>query len=887
MAVVKNLLIRAGADFSSMKKEIVKAQKVIADFKTGVEKSMKLIGVALGGLAIGSVIKDAVSDAMKVEAAMMVLSKQMGASSKAFLDWANNTAVAFNLSRSEAIRFGATYSNLITTFTTDTQQVSKYTTDLLKASSVVASATGRNMEDVMERIRSGMLGNTEAIEDLGINIYVNLLQTTKAFKQFAGDKSWDQLSFQVQQQIRYFAILEQVANKFGTEVYDNTASRQAQFVAQLKNTQLALGQAFLPIYNAVLPALTRMAQALSNAMSWLAMFMRALFNYKETKPAAAITDQAGAVTDLGDAYKKAGKKAQTAIASFDQLNLVGNKAADAADAADAAATPSGVSMPDTGEDVDNTPAKIKAMADKVRGIINSLASNIQKGMSAIRNYFSTAFEGLGEALEPFRKAQTPIINAFKSIGSSLQRLMNEYFIPVAKYLLGTFIPSIVLGITRNFAPVFANAAVWFVNEFAIVLTNYTNAIVDLWNTTLMPAIEDIRVAFLDALPSIAGSLQDLLTGSVEPFVDYFINDFALPIAAAVDKTLVPILSDIAVTAIKVFADTFRDAVDLVNDMVNTVFMPAMALIEKVVLDTLKIITDLWKKYGGDLLTNISTLIENIRKMFQKLWDQILKPIVIPFLEEMNKLWDSHLKGLVSELGEFIMKLVNGALEIINKFFVPILGWLFDKLAPGFVRGFNDMIKTVSWAIGVIADVLKGVTKELGGIIDFLTGVFTGNWKKAWQGLSDIFKGIADGLYAIIKGPLNLIIDGINKMIDGMNKIKIDVPDWIKNIPGVPDGIKSFGINIDRIPRLATGTNYVAQEGLAYLHQGEAVVPEKYNPAAGGGDNAQVVSLLGGILTALQSGRDIKLSFDKTGLVQSVINGTNDIARRTGRSVITT
>ena len=64
----------------------------------------------------------------------------------------------------------------------------------------------------------------------------------------------------------------------------------------------------------------------------------------------------------------------------------------------------------------------------------------------------------------------------------------------------------------------------------------------------------------------------------------------------------------------------------------------------------------------------------------------------------------------------------------------------------------------------------------------------------------------------------------------MNKIKI--PDWV---PGLGGKHPSFGM----IPKLRTGTNYVAGEGLAYLHEGEAVVPKKYNPAVGGYGNSAI------------------------------------------------
>ena len=58
---------------------------------------------------------------------------------------------------------------------------------------------------------------------------------------------------------------------------------------------------------------------------------------------------------------------------------------------------------------------------------------------------------------------------------------------------------------------------------------------------------------------------------------------------------------------------------------------------------------------------------------------------------------------------------------------------------------------------------------------------------------------------------------------------------INKIPGV--NISTFAYK--RFPRLATGTNYVEKEGLAYIHEGEAVVPKKYNPAIAGGGSTTV------------------------------------------------
>lgn len=187
--------------------------------------------------------------AMEQEAAMQQVDLIYGDASKTIKDFAENTAVSFNMSTKDAYKYSQIYGNLIQSITDDTKENATYTQQLLKASSVIASATGRTMEDVMDRIRSGLLGNTEAIEDLGVNVNVSLLESTDAFKKFAGDKSWKQLDFQTQQQIRLFGILEQTTKKYGSTVNQNTASSVQKLSAKFNNLTSKLTKKLLPIAN--------------------------------------------------------------------------------------------------------------------------------------------------------------------------------------------------------------------------------------------------------------------------------------------------------------------------------------------------------------------------------------------------------------------------------------------------------------------------------------------------------------------------------------------------------------------------------------------------------------------------------------------------------------
>ena len=190
--------------------------------------------------------------AIENETAMQQVEKIYGKAADKIKDFAENEAIDYNMSVNEAYKYSQIYGNLIQSITDDQTENAEKTQELLQASSVIASSTGRSMEDVMDRIRSGLLGNTEAIEDLGVNVNVALLETTDAFKQIAGDKSWDKLTFQEQQQIRLLGILEQTSKKYGKEVNKNTASSIQQLTAKTKNLTNNLGKKLLPVANKLL-----------------------------------------------------------------------------------------------------------------------------------------------------------------------------------------------------------------------------------------------------------------------------------------------------------------------------------------------------------------------------------------------------------------------------------------------------------------------------------------------------------------------------------------------------------------------------------------------------------------------------------------------------------
>lgn len=738
-----NFIVRGGGDFSGIKKELDKTQKHLKGFQSGISKTMKGIGAILGSLAVGKLIKDSTKMAMGVESAVDNINRNMQTSAGAFQDWVNTQSKALGMAKSDAYQYGSTFSNLLSSFTSSAKETADQTTDLMKAAAVISSKTGRTYDDVANRIRSGMLGSTEAIEDLGVYTNISMVESTEAFKKFANGKSWAQLDFQVQQQIRLASILEQTYARYGDTLADTTQTRQAQFTASLKNIQLSLGQAFLPIYNAVLPALTAMANAIGRVVGYIAQFVTALFGAPKQAQAqaSAVQSQANAMSDLGDATTKAGKAAKKAgkeaksLAGFDEINKLADKSSGSSGAG-------GISGSGIGG--------VAPMGDVGIGGLATAAVEVSEKMQKLADKFKEVFEKLSTIAS---ENKTNIISSLAGIGAG-----------VATYLIG------------------AN-----------------------WGK-----IATVAKAAMSA-------------------VGKAISGVALPI------TLIASLIALFVAAI----------------------------------------VDLWQN-NEDFRKKIINAWNGIKDTLKKIWDTVLSPIFIAIGKAALDVWEYGLKPLWDKWKIFCGKIAEFMADLWEEL-KPVFDWLIKTLGPRisesiqkWVQVFKIAALIVTGVVGVLLDYIGGSFKDLikiiSGIIDFIAGVFTGNWKRAWNGVVQIFSGIMNNLMRIFKTPLNWIIDAVNKLIRGINKFKINIPGWVASLAGIKGG--SIGFNIPTIPRLDTGTNYVPKDMLAMIHEGEAVVPKEYNPQ--GADRPI----------------ELTIQLGSTKIFSEIITGINQTQRMAGKTLIT-
>jgi hypothetical protein len=203
---------------------------------------------------------------------------------------------------------------------------------LLNQTAVVASRTGRTVEDVAERIRSGLLGNTEAIEDLGINVNIKTIEITEAFRRIADGRSWQQLNAYEQSQVRTLAILEQSTRKYGTSVANTTAFTRQQYNAAFQDFQATWGQIVNLVLMPILRIVTRILNTLTAGLRVIAGLSGKTIDTNKVLESQSdnIGGAIGGAVDnqeaLTDAVKGTAKEQKKLLAGFDDLEILSQKA---------------------------------------------------------------------------------------------------------------------------------------------------------------------------------------------------------------------------------------------------------------------------------------------------------------------------------------------------------------------------------------------------------------------------------------------------------------------------------------------------------------------------------------------------------------------------------
>jgi phage-related protein len=361
---------------------------------------------------------------------------------------------------------------------------------------------------------------------------------------------------------------------------------------------------------------------------------------------------------------------------------------------------------------------------------------------------------------------TPLMNAFKNIttavkplgdklGSGLEWLFKNILEPLGKWALEQAIPAALDAITGAL--------------------DFLNSILD----ALMPLGEWLWNNLLKPLGTwTGGTIVDIIKGITDVFKGF--SNIFKEIASGTDwGTIGQMLMEGLVNGISSFADwawrKIKEIFSGIIDVVKGIFgihSPSTVFAEIggfLVQGFLGGFTEMW----NTVTSVISTLVGLLIDLFLGLVNRIIQLV--------STLWDTCLK--------------------------PFTSWFMDTMLPVIKNALDGLIAAFGvWWSG-IKETLSYVIDALKGLIDFIVGIFTGDWEKAWNGIKEFFsniwkamKTLAETLMDTIKIVIDTVLAAIKDTWESIwNGIKTFVSDLWDNIKNKAD--ESFSAIRDKLSEI--------------------------------------------------------------------------------------
>lgn len=798
---LKNATNEAKTSASSIESSTGRISRAVSGIKSMVAK----VAAGFGLYKLG---KEAIEVASNITEVQNVVDTAFGDMAWKAERFAKNSIQQFGMSELSAKKTASTYMAMASGMGLGQEKASDMAITLAGLSGDVASFYNISQELADIKLKSVFTGETETLKDLGIVMTQTNLQSyalSQGISKNVSDMSQAELTT-----LRYNFVLNQLSMAQG-----DFAKTSGTWANQVRILQEQFKQLLGIIGNGLIAALTPVIQVINmiiGKLITLANVIAGVFGKLFGKKSGAKQASAG-FTAAGDSAKKAtastgglnkalkgteGQAKKTAkalgsLASFDEINTI--SASDSSGSGGSGGSGAGgvggggydigsidwdnaFGEPDTsGVDkaVDKVLKKLNSIKDWLKQnkpIILSLIAGIVAGFLAFETikFAPLIAAGISSAIALFSEWQL-------SIGQTIQLLLG---VPASVMAIVAVVAAITASLIYLYqtSDSFRQLVNDSISELTGILDNFYksilvpifNFLLDLFNTIIVPIATFLAKTFVKAVEAVFTIALSLWKNVLAPLANF----------------LVSVLS-IALSGILEVWNTWKPGIQAIGDAINWVWDNVLSPLVDFIVGSF---SDTFKSWG-DL---INELIPNVIEIFQGLTDFF----VGVFTGDEKRCWEG------------IRKIFEGFSNFLKNIFATDWTNIFGPVLGGRLNAFCSTV-TAIW------NTIKGV---LSGIIDFIGGVFTGNWARAWNGVKNIFSSIVSGFAGIFKAPINAIISGINSFIGGLNKIKI--PDWVPGVGGK-------GFNISKIPKLAEGAVVSKATPAIFGEAGtEAVIPLQRN-----------------------------------------------------------
>lgn len=673
--------------------------------------------------------------------------------------------------------------------------------EALQVTADSAAYYDRSLEDTAESLKSFLKGNFENDAALG-------LSCTETTRNTAANKLYGKSFTELSESQKQLTLLQMVKDANQLSGAMGQASREADGWENVTgNLKESWNQLLAVIGKPILQVATNIVQKLSSAITKLTEYAKGaintlskLFNWGGDDTADSISAAASSAENLSSEAESSSEslenvadsseKAKNSVAGFDKLNVITKSDSGGSDTSASSTSAS------NGTSVANT--VVKDTNSGVSGAFKNLyeksgfkafVDNVQKGINKVD------CSAIGKNCESIFKNSVPIAQNYLT---QVQKVGKSAFGAV-----GSFVGGVVQVSGKRLQTLTGGVAKWLdkdknkINGFITTIGDNFSKGYDNLSTFFEKSFDVIGQSVDRVRPQMEDAISNLLSG----FTDFggavgtiFSEGFSLA-----TESLVKWIDNDGATIGEFFDNIQLQMADVMN-FVGGVFS-----------DIGNFLLGWWDGEGGsEIFQNVCDMFLNIGTTLMNVYNDWIMPAWNFIVGVFQSAWTDCLKPIFEQLWTVFGKVCDCIATIWNNWLSPLVNFISDTLGPVFntvLRNIQSIFETV---FRVIGDVVGGILKSFGGLIDFITGVFSGNWEKAWNGIKDFFGGIWDGIWGIIKGFVNLIIDGINLLLTGIYTVVAAI---VNTIGGIADAIGSifgqeWGWSMPNepvlIPHLATG-----------------------------------------------------------------------------------
>ena len=759
-------------------------------------------------------------------------------------NFAKRAQYNFGLSELSAKRYVSTLGAMSKSFGFTEQQAYDMATTVTALSADVASFYNLSDKEAFIKMQSIWTGETETLKSIGVVMTQNALDAY-SMEQGIG-KTTLQMSEAEKVALRYRFVLDKLKLSQG-DFYKTQNSWANQIrILQLNFEQFktALGDAFIQVLSPIVSWLNVIITKLTIVAQLFADFIKKItgkdISFKSKIDTTGMSDFTGlsedasdnmtGIASAGDDAAKSAEKAKKALMGFDELNIIDDNKTSSADA--------GKPAKSTGFDPN---VDLSGPYNNLNGSLLETNLNLdalKKKLKSVIDLLYKAF-GVDKFVREFLKGIKKI--NFKSIKENFDSIMKQLFEIFNVYTLN------MQKVWQSFMGFFGAL---LGNLFAVVTTLF-DVILEGVNKFLLKNTDKIKewlnyigTAFTDGfnnLKDIMDILGNVILSGIEDARAILSDGISLFIQGFMDAIMVvgTILADMFRTTTEKIKFWVQDNYELIQTTVTNILTLVAGIMESigiVVSDFFTTLKNWWERSGKKTWEAFIDIILDVWDLFLRLFNEVLKPVLDKIKKEFDTLWANHLKPLWNNLLELVSSLMAAFKVLWDNVLKPLIDWIITYLGPQVKNVADVILSVVKTAVNFIVDSVNLLLKILKNIIDFVVNVFTGNWSGAWDNIKNIFVDIWYCIGDVLKGVINLIIDLINGMLNGLFNGLRGVIDVINRATSALSEMTGIDITIPQIgeplqiPHLANG-GYIGKNKptLAVIgdnkKEGEVVAPE--------------------------------------------------------------